>query len=392
MRDLEVCQFDVELLGEWFTIKKSMPPQLLARKLVTHWIEDLFNGAQPVPVVINSSTAHSTLGLSNLPPVPLLTWPASAPSSAPNSRSGSPIIGRSQNFWNSGSTSGNTTNLGPGSRQGSGIKVEKTLFLTAKTELQRRFSDSISKFVPFCMGGSAARVVKEEEEEDQEMREIGLDLRSPSASSNTSNPYGLYEGMDCPPDGVVNLMDIFYPSRLQQVLLMDMVTFLSEPVLESLISWNRPDYYQDSNEDINTYDSENEQDMDNDAVLFRTQQGLRHIGPKGDFDRTSARLSLPIPFNLNALLLPMRCYVSFTRVGRVIERIVEQGGDLQPFSLVFRDSPFEGDSHASLLSTLRRCGRIVTLSVANYKGAEIDRDSRMGWLVGNLPPSIRFVR
>jgi hypothetical protein len=44
MRDLEVCQFDVELLGEWFTIKRSMASQLLARRLVTHWIEDLFKG------------------------------------------------------------------------------------------------------------------------------------------------------------------------------------------------------------------------------------------------------------------------------------------------------------------------------------------------------------
>ena len=392
MRDLEVCQFDVELLGEWFTIKKSMPPQLLARKLVTHWIEDLFNGAQPVPVVINSNTANNALNIPTTP-VPLLQWPASAPSSAPNSRSGSPVLGRSQNFWNTGgsgnSSAGSNTNI----RQGTGIKSEKTLLQTAKSELQRRFTDSISKFVPFCMGGSAAaRVIREEEEEDQEMREIGLDLRSPLASSNTSNPYGLYEGMDCPPDGVFNLMDIFYPSHLQQVLLMDMVSFLSDPALESLICWNRPDYYEDDNiDDCNLCDSENEQEVDNDAVLFKTQQGLRHIGPKGDFDRTSARLSLPIPFSLNALLLPMRCYVSFTRVGRVIERIVEQGGDLQPFSLVFRDSYFDGDSHASLLSTLRRCGRIVTLSFANYKNVEIERDSRMGWIVGNLPPSIRFV-
>lgn len=385
MRDLEVCQFDVELLGEWFTIKKSMPPQMLARRLVSHWIEDLFNGAQPVPVVINSSTAHNTTP--SQVPCPLLSWTSSAPSSASNSRSGSPILGRSQMFWN-GSMSNPSNSGGPSSSRG--LKSEKTLLQTAKTELQRRFSDSISKFVPFCMGGSAARVLREEEEEDQEMREIGLDLFSPSAGSNTSNPYGLYEGMDCPPDGVVNLMDIFYASHLQQVLLMDVVYFLSDPVLESLIAWNQSDGYDNSVEEMNCYDSD--YDHDNDVELLRTQQGLRHIGPKGDFDRTSARLSLPIPFSLNALLLPMRSYVTFTRVGRVIERIVEQGGDLQPFSLVFRDSQLGGDTHASLLSTLRRCGRIVTMSIANYKSVEIDRDSRMGWLVGNLPPSIRFVR
>jgi hypothetical protein len=94
-------------------------------------------------------------------------------------------------------------------------------------------------------------------------------------------------------------------------------------------------------------------EVDTDAVLLRTEQGMRHIGPRGDFDRTSARLSLPLPFNLTALLMPVRTYVSFTRVGRVIERIVQEGGVLKPYSLVFRDSPFRGDSHSSLLSTLR---------------------------------------
>lgn len=386
MRDLEVCQFDVGLLREWFTIKKSMPPQMLARKLVAHWIEDLFNGAQPVPVVINSSTAHSApLQI----PCPMYSWSNSAPSSGSNSRSGSPIHGRSQMFWNQGGPSSSGTVSGSSTSRG---QREKTLLQSAKSELQRRFTDSISKFVPFCMGGSAARVVREEEEEDQEIREIGLDLFSPSAGSNTSNPYGLYEGMDCPPDGVLNLMDIFYASHLQQVLLMDMVSFLSDHVLENLISWNRSDYADSStnSEDIINIDSDCE--LDYDKELLRTQQALRHIGPKGEFDRTCARLSLPIPFSLNALLLPMRVYVSFTRVGRVIERIVEQGGDLQPFSLVFRDSHFDGDSHATLLSTLRRCGRIVTLSFANYKTVEVERGSGMGWLVGNLPPSIRFVR
>jgi hypothetical protein len=224
MRDLEVCQFDVQLLGEWFTIKKSMPPQMLARRLVAHWIEDLFNGAQPVPVVINSSTVHGNSTPAT--PCPLLSWTNSAPSSGNNSRSGSPVLGRSQLFWTTGGSS-SIASSGSATTSSRGTKTEKTLLQTAKTELQRRFTDSISKFVPFCMGGSASRVVREEDEEDQEMREIGLDLFSPTAGSNTSNPYGLYEGMDCPPDGVLNLMDIFYASHLQQVLLMDMVSFLS---------------------------------------------------------------------------------------------------------------------------------------------------------------------
>jgi hypothetical protein len=53
-----------------------------------------------------------------------------------------------------------------------------------KTELQRSFFDSISRFIPFF--------APTQEDEDEGG---GLDLRSLSASSNTSNPYGSYEGI-----------------------------------------------------------------------------------------------------------------------------------------------------------------------------------------------------
>jgi hypothetical protein len=39
---------------------------------------------------------------------------------------------------------------------------------------------------------------------------------------------------------------------------------------------------------------------------------------------------------------------------------------------------------------LRRCGRIVTLSFSSYQDDTLEDGSLMGWLIGNLPPSIRL--
>jgi hypothetical protein len=78
--------------------------------------------------------------------------------------------------------------------------------------------------------------------------------------------------MDLPPDGVMNLLDIFYPSRLQQLLLMDMVNFLTVPVLESLLAWNAPEDSGMGSPDICGPEDDLDIEVDTDAVLFRTEQ------------------------------------------------------------------------------------------------------------------------
>jgi hypothetical protein len=100
-------------------------------------------------------------------PIPLPTWPPSAPTS----RSGSPVIGRARNSGNMNNA--DKFNYADKFKSKSGVK----------TELQKSFFDSISRFIPFF--------APTQEDEDEGG---GLDLRSLSASSNTSNLYGLYEG------------------------------------------------------------------------------------------------------------------------------------------------------------------------------------------------------
>ena len=113
---------------------------------------------------------------------------------------------------------------------------------------------------------------------------------------------------------------------------------------------------------------------------------------------------LPSPHAVSAVILPSRTYQSFARVGRVIEKMV-QTQQQHPFnsdcsigstqtamiqwSLVFRDSNYMGDFHTSLLSTLRRCPQISSLSFTSSK--VVEEDALLGHLVGQLPPSIRFL-
>ena len=114
---------------------------------------------------------------------------------------------------------------------------------------------------------------------------------------------------------------------------------------------------------------------------------------------------LPSPHAVSAVILPSRTYQSFARVGRVIEKMVQTQQQQHPFnsdcsigstqtamiqwSLVFRDSNYMGDFHTSLLSTLRRCPQISSLSFTSSKAVE--EDALLGHLVGQLPPSIRFL-
>jgi hypothetical protein len=59
------------------------------------------------------------------------------------------------------------------------------------------------------------------------------------------------------------------------------------------------------------------------------------------------------------------------------------------WSLVFRDSEYMGDFHASLLSTLLRFPQISSLSFTSSK--VVEEDALLGHMVGQLPPSIRFL-
>ena len=101
-----------------------------------------------------------------------------------------------------------------------------------------------------------------------------------------------------------------------------------------------------------------------------------------------ARTVLPLPYEVNAILLPSRTYTSFTRMCRMIERMLQYGGQ-KLWSLTFSESDFAGDFHVSLQNTLRKCPQIFSLSFQS--SGIVEEESLLGHCVGEIPPNIKFL-
>ncbi len=133
---------------------------------------------------------------------------------------------------------------------------------------------------------------------------------------------------------------------------------------------------------------------------------------------------IPTPKPFRALLLPPREYLSFQREGRIVERILEdiktrgiisekptfhynanslsfgkpadgyvvKGSDDDASSVLwaisFRDSYFGGDFFATFLNTLHNCPSLSSINFVSKKPAV---DEKLGYLAGNVPPTVRFM-
>lgn len=140
----------------------------------------------------------------------------------------------------------------------------------------------------------------------------------------------------------------------------------------------------------------------------------------------------PTAHQFRALLLPPREYLSFHREGRIIERIFDDiktkgyqsekptfdytanvlsfgqsingagsignanvkmsSGAPTPANVLwavsFRDSKFEGEFFATFANTLHKCPSISTL---NFVMQTPTLDSRLGYLAGDVPPTVHFL-
>jgi hypothetical protein len=154
--DLELCQFDVELLTDWFKIRNFVTPQVLARRLVSHWIEDLFSGMPTTYDGIGSSSnkqpSSGGSGTSLDTTKSLHTFFGSSPGSASYGPRSPPTSSK-------GLHSSGNNNPTPSSR-----------------DMHRRLSNSFLRFIPFCLGSRKSHRDREEEsdEEDLELRQIGM--------------------------------------------------------------------------------------------------------------------------------------------------------------------------------------------------------------------------
>eukprot|EP01033_Poteriospumella_lacustris_P004825 gene4826-3460_t len=182
---------------------------------------------------------------------------------------------------------------------------------------------------------------------------------STTATGGTDGSSGAavsYDWPDKPPAIVIHLLDLFYTSRIHQLVLMDLTSLGASIAMSPPGGGNGHGHGNGADEDGGAY-------------------------------RAIYSFLMPAPHPIKAVLLPPRVYTSFNRVGRVLQRMLEYNQQL--VSLTFRDCYFEGEFHTTLLETLQKCPAIVSLTFAN--ALAVEEDALLGHLVGQLPSTVRFV-
>eukprot|EP01034_Spumella_vulgaris_P022664 gene22664-28808_t len=423
VKDFELCGFDFEILRDWYAMKRSLKPQDLASSILKEWIENLFSEAQATNNdIFNLHHQHnnaelSAHGLANEAVTILQTGSSSASSQNIVPQNGS----NNTSSNNLNSAAGGGTPVNP-HEKASDVKSPST------PSLQRSFTDGIFKLlqVPFCgpkilrtkSGGLNAhghsRFHSSSDESDYQhhhrrpsrdedgppggntmnrsIHPVSPVFHTPILSALTANNSGAqtptgeeqYDWLDRPPSGVTNLYDLFYSSKLQQSILMDVTS------LGVCVNTSHLDFADDRSRSQNTETVEEYLDQCDSIFL------------------------MPRPHEVSAILLPSRVYQSFARVGRVLEKMIEYSNTVnsstttpqpvanfavhlttpidaitQLWSLTFRESEFDGDFHTSLLSTLRKSPQICALSFDSSRVME--EDALLGHLVGQVPPSVRFL-
>jgi hypothetical protein len=173
---------------------------------------------------------------------------------------------------------------------------------------------------------------------------------------------------------IIDLLEIFFPSKIMQYYLMDLCSFGMPGGMNS--------------------------DISSQSSPTANRSGLYRV---------------PQPLEFRALLLPTRRHVSFQREGKVIERIILEvsSGTSQPtffyntntlaftngsetkdsesaihWAVQFRDSILDGDFFADFLDLIRRCPDIATLSFSMSRPCD---DSRLVYLAGDIPSTVKFL-
>lgn len=388
VKDFELCGYDFEILRDWYVMRRSQKPQDEALELLRDWVENLFNDTQSdrAPYQLHrqpgesiasaNDLAHETATMLNA-----TIAPASGASKMHHTNSGS-----RESFDTAVEVINYTSAVASGVAAGTSAATTAVSRLPPLSipSLHRNFTESILRFLPFCIkspfheSGSSATPTKYNPQDDnydispsaggaqfmnRSMHPASsmLNVNSPNASTTPSGTNHitqaeLYDWLDRPPLGILHLMEMFYSSKLHQLLLMDMTS------LGVALSTQPPAIGDDGEQ----YTDAEEVACDLDIVYL-----------------------LPRPHSVSAIMLPARSYQSFTRVGRVIEKMVEYSDSSKMWSLIFRDSEYLGDFHTSLLSSLRRCPQICSLSFASSQ--RVEDDALLGHLVGQIPPTIRFI-
>eukprot|EP01035_Chromulina_nebulosa_P018081 gene18081-23729_t len=344
--DIELCGYDNEILIEWYDIRRSLQPQRLSLQIMYKWIDDMFYSTLPYGCTNNNPKVNlSTRSLSDI--MNLTNHDENSSSAYMDlAQTTASILHLPKNDSNQVTLANGTNRTSPAS------KLHKNLF----------------KYIPFL--GKFNHSIDNNSDNDNfdssnsksSFTFSKLRLSGKSSGYNISDfedrNSGLFtkqidDWLDRVPVGLLDLLDLFYPSKILQQSLIDLTS-------------------------LGLYDS------------------IYDVFPSLSFNSLNSSIAsikpllLPRPHPINGLSLASRVYLSFSRIGRVIERIIEEEGPDKQWSISFRDSEFFGDFHETVLGTLRKCPQITSLSFT-VGSSKVEHEAHLGHLAGNIPSSVRSI-
>lgn len=366
LKDFEICGFDVEILRDWYAIQRSLGPQIEAFSMLDHWATRLFHlgsgGTVEAEEVENFEEVQVSAGSSGK----VAGADASSPAPAQQNRTPEEVdlltnrlrtpeevhrlLNEVANILHTEVPRGDRpAYLHPAEppTPSSPLATLSGSLGMALPHLQRHLTDSFLKYLPFCggnkMNDSSTHSASSKDEglrgaphTSMSMSRGGGHATHTNASSGVAtpgtpstvfhHPLDNYSWIDRVPPPAAYLLDVFYASKMHQLLLTDLI------------------------------------------VLGYPE-------------------ALPHPLHVMAVRLPSRSYHSFSRVGRVLGRLLE--GTKVPWALSFSSSDFQGDFHTSLLSTLQRIPALTAVSFVGNK--RVEEDALLGHLIGSIPSSVRWV-
>lgn len=201
-------------------------------------------------------------------------------------------------------------------------------------------------------------------------------------ASSSSSQKNTIDYLDHIPRAVTDLHDFFVIPKLQQLWLTDFASIGMIDLSDTLIP--RTDVIQATavSNTITPIDSHRVTAVP--VAVPVTRQDHIPIS-------SSYTFIIPKAHHIKTILMPPRMYSSqiLERYSRFVEKIIQNEGSDNSWSICFRDSEFYGEFAVDeILALLGRHPRIMSLS---FTGTKLETEMTLGHIVGHLPMNIRFV-
>jgi hypothetical protein len=343
--DFQLCSHDFSILKDWFNMRRWMEPQRLCYRSLVKWTNQIF--------LFNESGRLSPQTLNR--PVTLGGGSTTPPRGIENSPG--------MNQTSSASTSYFSDN-------DAASPVENLKDFSSASSARKSMAESFAEMV----GISRSRALRDYVESSATPWTLGPQI-------HYGNQDIKYTSEDVLPGGAMSALNVFYPSRMHQLFILDLLALGSE-------------------EDANKADCKVSYDSDGSV-------GTSGSAIKKNDKFFNTRTYLPNTHEVYAIGMPALNYhhINITSLARVIEKTISECSAHSPerlFALAFANSTFAEDSHVPFLACLHRVSQITALTFresrtpsapAGLAFASPPRQTKdsLGYLAGYVPSSIRFL-